>query len=61
MSKLCSLALLRGLYGKFPRVDKSLIKQYKRFNATTCCIGAEVPQAIIFKEEAVAERVFWSG
>lgn len=59
LSKLCSLGFIEGLYGKFPRVDKSLIKQYKEgLIATTCCIGAEVPQAIIFKGEAVAERVF---
>ena len=64
VSKLCSLGFIDGLYGKFPRVDKSLIKQYKEgLIATTCCIGAEVPQTIINKGEEEGEKVFleWLG
>jgi DNA polymerase-3 subunit alpha len=59
LSKLCSLGFLDGLYSKYPRIDKELVKKYKEgIIATTCCIGAEVPQAIIFKGEEEGERVF---
>ncbi|MBP8724995.1 MAG: DNA polymerase III subunit alpha [Saprospiraceae bacterium] len=48
LSKLCSLGFLEGLYGKFPRIDKELIGQYHEgLIATSCCVGAEIPQAII--------------
>ena len=53
------MGFIDGLYGKYPRVDKDLIKQYSEgLIATTCCIGAEVPQAIIHKGEEAAEEVF---
>ncbi|MGB1248930.1 MAG: DNA polymerase III subunit alpha, partial [Chitinophagales bacterium] len=59
ISKLCSLGYIEGLYSKWPRVDKELIKQYSEgLIATTCCIGAEVPQAIINKGEEEGEKVF---
>lgn len=59
LSKLCSLGFIEGLYGKYPRVDKDLIKKYSEgIIATTCCIGAEVPQAILHKSEEEAEKVF---
>lgn len=59
LSKLCSLGFIDGLYGKYPRVDKELIKQYsKGLIATTCCIGAIVPQTILKKGEAEARKVF---
>ena len=59
LSKLCSLGYLEGLYGKFPRVDRDLIKQYSEgLICTTCCIGAEIPQAILHKGEAEAEKLF---
>ncbi|MCB9263112.1 MAG: DNA polymerase III subunit alpha [Flavobacteriales bacterium] len=59
LSKLCSLGFIEGLYGKYPRIDKELIKKYKDgIIATTCCIGAEVPQAILHKSEEEAEKVF---
>jgi DNA polymerase III subunit alpha len=59
LSKLCSLGYIEGLYSKWPRVDKELIKQYKEgLIATTCCIGAEVPQTIIHKGEEAGEKVF---
>lgn len=59
ISKLCSLGYIEGLYSKWPRVDRELIKQYKEgLIATTCCIGAEVPQTIIQKGEAEGEKVF---
>ena len=59
LSKLCSLGFLEGLYGKYPRIDKELIKQYSEgLIATTCCIGAEVPQTILKKGADEAEVVF---
>jgi DNA polymerase-3 subunit alpha len=59
LSKLCSLGYIDGLYSKWPRVDRELIKQYSEgLIATTCCIGAEVPQAILHKGEEAAEKIF---
>ena len=57
LSKLCSLGFTEGLYGKFPRIDKSLIEKYHEgLIATSCCIGAEVPQAILNGNIEEAER-----
>ncbi len=57
--KLCSLGYIEGLYGKYPRIDKSLVEKYHHnLIATTCCLGAEVPQAILKKGEAEARKVF---
>ncbi|WP_235296693.1 DNA polymerase III subunit alpha [Portibacter marinus] len=57
LSKLCSLGFIDGLYGKFPRIDKELILQYHEgLIATSCCIGAEIPQAIINGDLAGAEK-----
>jgi len=57
--KLCSLGFIEGLYGKYPRIDKSLILKYhKGLIATTCCIGALVPKTILKKGEAEAEKEF---
>jgi DNA polymerase-3 subunit alpha len=57
--KLCSLGYIEGLYGKYPRIDKELILQYHQgLIATTCCIGAMVPQAILRKGEAEAKKEF---
>ena len=59
LSKLCSLGYMDGLYSKWPRIDKELILQYhKGLIATTCCIGAEVPQALLRKTEDEAEEIF---
>src|SRR5215217_3654986 len=50
---------MEGLYNKYPRIDKKLILQYHEgLIATTCCLGAMVPQAIIKKTEAEAEQEF---
>lgn len=60
--KLCSLGYMEGLYGKYPRVDKELVLKYHEgLIATTCCLGASVPQAILYKteEEAEAEFKWW--
>jgi DNA polymerase-3 subunit alpha len=57
LSKLCSLGFIEGLYSKYPRVDKELIVQYHEgLIATSCCIGAEVPQAIMRGDIAGAEE-----
>ncbi len=57
--KLCSLGYIQGLYGKYPRIDKELILQYHEgLIATTCCIGAMVPQAILRKGEDAAKKEF---
>ncbi|MBK8947720.1 MAG: DNA polymerase III subunit alpha [Flavobacteriales bacterium] len=48
LSKLCSLGFMDGFYSKYPRIDKELILQYHEgLIATTCCLGASVPQAIL--------------
>ena len=57
--KLCSLGYMEGLYGKYPRIDKELILQYHEgLIATTCCLGASVPKAIIKSGEVEAEKEF---
>ncbi|MBK8920450.1 MAG: DNA polymerase III subunit alpha [Saprospirales bacterium] len=57
--KLCSLGYMEGLYGKYPRIDKELILQYHEgLIATTCCIGAMVPQAILRQGEEAARKEF---
>src|SRR5271154_5611307 len=60
--KLCSLGYMEGLYSKWPRIDKELIlKHHKGLIATTCCLGASVPQAILrgTEEEAETEFKWW--
>ncbi|MBL7953727.1 MAG: DNA polymerase III subunit alpha [Flavobacteriales bacterium] len=48
LSKLCSLGFMDGFYSKYPRIDKELIVKYHEgLIATTCCLGASVPQAIM--------------
>jgi DNA polymerase-3 subunit alpha len=50
---------MEGLYSKWPRIDKELILKYhKGLIATTCCIGASVPQAILKDSEEKAEQEF---
>ena len=56
--KLCSLGFMEGMYSKYPRIDKELILQYHEgLIATTCCLAAEVPRAIMRKDEEEAEEV----
>ncbi len=58
LSKLCSMSFIEGVYSKFPRIDKELLLKYhKGLIATSCCIGAEIPQAILFESEAKAEEL----
>jgi DNA polymerase III subunit alpha len=57
--KLTSLGYMEGLYGKYPRIDKELIEKYHEgLIATTCCLGAMVPQAILKGRENEAEKEF---
>ncbi|TAF32917.1 MAG: DNA polymerase III subunit alpha [Cytophagales bacterium] len=59
LSKLCSLGFTEGYYSKYPRIDKKLLVQHhKGLIATSCCIGAEVPQAILNEGEEAAEEKF---
>ncbi len=57
--KLTSLGFIEGYYSKYPRIDKRLIEKYHEgIIATTCCIGAYVPQSILHLSEAQAEQEF---
>lgn len=57
--KLTSLGYVEGLYSKYPRIDKELIEKYHEgLIATTCCLGAYVPQMILRKSEDEAETEF---
>ncbi len=59
LSKLCSLGYIEGMYGKYPRIDKELILKYHEgLIATTCCIGARVPQMILKEGEDAARKEF---
>jgi DNA polymerase III subunit alpha len=60
--KLTSLGYIEGMYSKYPRIDKGLIEKYREgLIATTCCIGAYVPQTILHdgEEKAEAEFKWW--
>ncbi|MEP7195544.1 MAG: DNA polymerase III subunit alpha [Saprospiraceae bacterium] len=58
LSKLCSLGYIEGLYGKFPRIDKELLLlHHEGLIATSCCIGAEIPQAILKGNDLLAEEL----
>lgn len=57
--KLTSLGYIEGMYSKYPRIDKTLIHKYHQgLIATTCCLGALVPQTILRKGEAEGENEF---
>jgi DNA polymerase-3 subunit alpha len=57
--KLTSLGYIEGMYSKYPRIDKELIlRHHKGLIATTCCLGAMVPQAILKKGEEEGENEF---
>ncbi|MCS6820684.1 MAG: DNA polymerase III subunit alpha [Microscillaceae bacterium] len=58
LTKLCSLGFIEGLYSKYPRIDKEiLVKYHHGLIATSCCIGAEIPQTILKKGENEAEKL----
>ena len=57
LSKLCSLGYIEGMYGKYPRIDRELIKRHHEgLIVTSCCIGAEIPQLLIAGKDAEAEK-----
>ncbi|GAB3834591.1 DNA polymerase III subunit alpha [Hymenobacter jeollabukensis] len=57
LAKLCSMSFIEGTYSKYPRIDKELLLKYHEgLIATSCCIGAEIPQALLWKTEAEAEE-----
>lgn len=57
--KLTSMGFIEGMYSKYPRIDKELINKYHEgLIATTCCLGALVPQTILKKGEEEAENEF---
>ncbi|PPK88697.1 DNA polymerase III alpha subunit [Neolewinella xylanilytica] len=56
LSKLCSLGYIEGLYGKYPRIDRELLLKYSEgIIATSCCIGAEIPQLLLQGKDEEAE------
>jgi DNA polymerase-3 subunit alpha len=58
LSKLASLGFTEGKYGKYPRIDKKMIeKHHEGIIATSCCIGAEIPQAILHGKLEEAEKL----
>ena len=62
ISKLCSLGFIEGLYGKFPRIDKEILQQYSEgVIATSCCLGAIIPQLLLHgkMDEAETELKWW--
>jgi DNA polymerase III subunit alpha len=59
LAKLSSLGFIEGLYGINPRVDKSLIEQYKEgLIATTGGLTSEIPHLILHVGERQAEEAF---
>ena len=59
LTRLTSLGYIEGIYSKYPRIDKSLIEKYHEgLIATTCCIGAYIPQTILHEGEEKAEAEF---
>ena len=57
--KLTSLGFIEGYYSKYPRIQKSLIEKHAEgLIATTCCLGAYIPQTILKHGEEAAEKEF---
>jgi DNA polymerase-3 subunit alpha len=57
--KLTSLGFIEGMYSKYPRIDKNLLEKYHEgLIATTCCLGAYIPQTILNEGEEKAEQEF---
>src|SRR5690606_32970327 len=58
LSTLCSLGFIEGMYSGYPRIDKELlVKYHKGLVATSCCTGAEIPQAILSGDVEKAENL----
>ncbi len=59
LAKLSSLGFIEGLYGIYPRIDKDLIKDYRKgLIATTGGLHSEVNHLILHVGERQAEEVF---
>ncbi len=57
LTKLCSLGFIEGMYSKFPRIDKELLLKYSEgLIASSCCLGAEIPQTILRGDLVKAEE-----
>ena len=58
LSKLCSLGFIEGIYGEYPRIDKELLLQHSEgLIASSCCLAAELPQAILTGDLDKAETL----
>jgi len=58
LSKLCSLGFIEGIYGEYPRIDKELLLQHTEgLIATSCCLAAEIPNAILYGDLEKAETM----
>jgi DNA polymerase III subunit alpha len=59
LAKLCSIGYIEGMYSKYPRITKELIVKYHEgLIATTCCLGALVPQTILKQGEEAGYKEF---
>jgi DNA polymerase-3 subunit alpha len=59
LTKLSSIGFTEGLYGIHPRIDKSLVEEYKKdLIATTGTLTSEVPYLILHVGERQAEEAF---
>lgn len=59
LAKLSSLGFIEGLYGIYPRIDKSLVEKYRQdLIATTGNLSSEVPYLILHVGEKQAEEAF---
>src|SRR4029078_6057038 len=57
--QITSLGYIEGMYSTYPRIDKELLHAYHEgLIATTCCLGALVPQLILKNGEAEPENEF---
>ena len=57
LAKLCSIGYVEGLYSKWPRIDKEALEgRTEGLIATSCCIGAIVPQLLWQGRDAEAEE-----
>jgi DNA polymerase-3 subunit alpha len=59
LSRLSSLGYIEGMYGIYPRIDKSLIEKYKEgLIAITGSLESEIPELILNVGETQAEEAF---
>ncbi len=57
LSKLCSMGYVEGLYSKWPRIDKEALEgRTEGLIASSCCIGAIIPQLLWHGKDAEAEE-----